>query len=113
MPTPTRQFLADDDLWEPALAKAEANGDSVPDILRDALERYNAGVGDQAPDNVVWMVRSRPPSPNKRVKAPWTYWPAMSETEARRQYKETKRAMAKHSDGHEVQLVRRAEYVVE
>jgi hypothetical protein len=113
MPTPTRQFRATDEQWFPALEKAEADGDSLPDILRDALDRYNAGISDGVPDAVGWIVRSRPPSTNKRVKQPWNYSTPLPEVEARRMYGQMKRAMAKHSDGHEVQLIRRADYVIE
>jgi predicted DNA-binding protein len=38
--TTPRAIRIPDDLWEAALAKAEANGDTVSDIVRRALERY-------------------------------------------------------------------------
>ena len=38
--TTPRAIRIPDDLWEAALAKAEANGDTVSDVVRRALERY-------------------------------------------------------------------------
>jgi predicted DNA-binding protein len=38
--TTPRAIRIPDDLWEAALAKAEANGETVSDIVRRALERY-------------------------------------------------------------------------
>ena len=38
--TPQRAIRIPDELWEAALAKAEANGESVSDVVRRALERY-------------------------------------------------------------------------
>jgi predicted DNA-binding protein len=38
--TTPRAIRIPDDLWQAALEKAEANGDTVSDIVRRALERY-------------------------------------------------------------------------
>lgn len=38
--TTPRAIRIPDDLWEAALAKAEANGETVSDVVRRALERY-------------------------------------------------------------------------
>lgn len=38
--TTLRNFRADDNLWKRAKAVAEKRGDSLSDILRQALERY-------------------------------------------------------------------------
>jgi predicted DNA-binding protein len=40
MPDTPRAIRVPDDLWQAALEKAEANGDTVSDIVRRALERY-------------------------------------------------------------------------
>ncbi len=40
MPDTPRAIRIPDDLWRAALAKAEANGDTVSDIVRKALARY-------------------------------------------------------------------------
>ena len=40
MPDTPRAIRIPDALWQAALAKAEANGDTVSDIVRRALERY-------------------------------------------------------------------------
>ena len=38
--TPVRTIRVPDDLWEAAQAKAKARGDSVSQVVRDALRRY-------------------------------------------------------------------------
>lgn len=38
--TPMRSFRVDDQLWEAAKAAAAANGETVTEVLRHALERY-------------------------------------------------------------------------
>lgn len=38
--TPRKSFRVSDDLWAAALVEADANGESVSDVLRRALERY-------------------------------------------------------------------------
>ena len=38
--TTPRAIRIPDDLWQAALEKAEANGDTVSDVVRRALERY-------------------------------------------------------------------------
>ena len=38
--TTPRAIRIPDDLWQAALAKAEANGETVSDVVRRALERY-------------------------------------------------------------------------
>lgn len=110
MPTPTRQFRAADDVWFPALEKAEAAGESVADVLRDALERYNAGIGaEQQPDDTVHLVRwrNKPSGPRSKV-APWSYSTPLPETEARSMLKTMRRNM-KTAD---IELIRRSDYVV-
>ena len=38
--TPKRVFRADDDLWDPAAAKAERHGRTMSDILREAMAQW-------------------------------------------------------------------------
>jgi len=40
MPDTPRAIRIPDDLWQAALDKAHANGDTLSDIVRRALERY-------------------------------------------------------------------------
>ena len=40
MPDTPRAIRIPDDLWQTALDKAHANGDTLSDIVRRALERY-------------------------------------------------------------------------
>ena len=44
--TTHRTFRAEDELWLPAKAKAEAEGRNLSDVLRDALRAYVAGEED-------------------------------------------------------------------
>lgn len=113
MPTPVRKFRAPDETWIPAQEKTAAEGITVTDVLVDALERYNAGIGvDQRPDATVFVVRSRRPQTDKRVKQPWSDSPPLPEAEARQMFATMKRAALRRADGSEVQLVRRSDYVV-
>jgi hypothetical protein len=112
MATPIRRFRAEDSLWEPAQAKTAAEGITVTDVLRDALERYNDGISEQRPNSTVYVVRSRRQL-DKRTRSAWSYSPPLPEAEAKRMFTQMKRAAAKSTDGSEVQLIRRADYVVE
>lgn len=38
--TPRRTIRVDDDLWNAALAAAEARGESLPEEIRNFLEQY-------------------------------------------------------------------------
>lgn len=38
--TPTRTLRVSDDLWQQALKKAEARGETLSDVMRKALQRY-------------------------------------------------------------------------
>lgn len=40
MTTPRRTIRVPDSLWEAALIKAEVRGESLPEVIRKALERY-------------------------------------------------------------------------
>lgn len=40
MPNMPRAVRVPDDLWQAALAKAHANGETLSDVVRRALERY-------------------------------------------------------------------------
>lgn len=40
--TPNRVVRVDDELWEAAKAKAAEQGESVSDVIRQALKRYVA-----------------------------------------------------------------------
>jgi len=40
MPDTPRAIRIPDDLWQAALDKAHANGDTLSDVVRRALERY-------------------------------------------------------------------------
>lgn len=111
MPTPIRRFRAEDALWETAQDKAAAAGDNLSDIIRDALERYNAGIGvEQQPDDTVYVVRwrNRPSGPRARVDQ-WSYSTPVPEPEARTMFRQMRRNMKTA----EVQLIRRADYVIE
>ena len=41
--TPSRNVRVPDDLWEAAVSKAAARGETVSDVLRRALEKYVKG----------------------------------------------------------------------
>lgn len=113
MATPVRKFRADDALWETAQAKTAAAGETVTDVLRDALERYNAGISaEQKPDSVSWVVRYevRTARGSRRPWAP-TETSAMTEDMARKFFRDQKRNP--NENVRNFQLVRRADYVVE
>ncbi|WP_167542653.1 hypothetical protein [Mycobacterium europaeum] len=40
MPTPLRAIRVDDELWHAALAKAEAEGRALSEVIRELLERW-------------------------------------------------------------------------
>jgi hypothetical protein len=40
MPTPLRHMRIDDELWSAAMAKAEIEGRSVSEVVRELLERW-------------------------------------------------------------------------
>src|ERR1700742_3296732 len=110
MPTTVRKFRADDATWDGAKEKTAAEGITVTDVLVGALERYNAGIGvEQQPDDVTWLVRWREKPAGPRAKVdPWNYSTQIPEPEARKMFNTMRRNMKTA----EVQLVRRADYVV-
>lgn len=120
MATTVRKFRADDTLWMPAKEKTAAEGITVTDVLCDALERYNAGIGvEQHPDSAVYVVRWRPRPSGPRAKvAAWTYSAPVADVDgrtqvsaadARRAFRQVRKTMANC----DVELVRRADYIVE
>jgi hypothetical protein len=40
MPTPLRHMRIPDELWDAAMAKADAEGTSVSDVVRELLSRW-------------------------------------------------------------------------
>ena len=50
MPTPLRSVRVADDVWQAAKAAAEANGETVTDVIVRALLAYSAPTGDEMTD---------------------------------------------------------------
>lgn len=109
--TPIRRYRVDDVTYNAAAEKAAGAGVTVSDVIREALERYAAGVaGDAVPDSAAFVVRyrERPAGPRAKVD-PWNHSAPLPESDARKMFQQMKRNMAKTL---EFQLVRREEFVV-
>ena len=50
MPTPLRSVRVAEDVWQAAKAAAEANGETVTDVIVRALAAYSAPTGDEMTD---------------------------------------------------------------
>ena len=49
-PTPLRAIRVPDDLWDAALRHAQQRGDTLSDVIRDALRSYLTRQRDDADD---------------------------------------------------------------